>query len=128
MALKLLLTGSDGFVGSVFKRQTHRRQATGDLLVTTWSPCTSCCSRHRPTTTSLPPAERRHCARCAGSRLPDYESCIEIDPKLYRPEEVDKLRGNPAKARAKLGWEPKTDLEALIKVMFGADMVRVARE
>jgi len=58
----------------------------------------------------------------------DYERCVVIDPKLYRPAEVDFLRGNPAKARAKLGWEAKTDLETLIKMMVDADMERVARE
>jgi GDPmannose 4,6-dehydratase len=58
----------------------------------------------------------------------DYERSVVIDPKLYRPAEVDSLRGNPAKARAKLGWEAKTDLETLIKMMVDADMERVARE
>jgi GDPmannose 4,6-dehydratase len=36
----------------------------------------------------------------------DYENHVVIDPKLYRPAEVDILLGNPAKAKAKLGWEP----------------------
>ena len=58
----------------------------------------------------------------------DYEDRIVIDPKLYRPAEVDMLRGNPAKAKAKLGGEAKTDLETLIKMMVDADMGRVARE
>jgi GDPmannose 4,6-dehydratase len=58
----------------------------------------------------------------------DYERSVVIDPKLYRPAEVDMLRGNPAKAKAKLGWEAKTDLETLIKMMVDADMARVARE
>ena len=58
----------------------------------------------------------------------DYERCVVIDPKLYRPAEVDMLRGNPAKAKAKFGWEAKTELETLIKTMVDADMARVARE
>jgi len=58
----------------------------------------------------------------------DYENHIVIDPKLYRPAEVDELLGNPAKAKAKLGWEAKTDLETLIRMMVDADMGRVARE
>ena len=37
----------------------------------------------------------------------DHERCVVIDPTLYRPAEVDALLGNPAKARAKLGWEPR---------------------
>jgi GDPmannose 4,6-dehydratase len=58
----------------------------------------------------------------------DAEKHIEIDPQLYRPAEVDVLLGNPAKAKAKLGWEPTTGLEALITMMVDADMERVARE
>jgi len=58
----------------------------------------------------------------------DYEKHVVIDPKLYRPAEVDLLQGNPAKAKAKLGWEAKTDLETLMAMMVDADMQRVARE
>ena len=58
----------------------------------------------------------------------DYENHVVIDPKLYRPAEVDVLLGNPAKAKAKLGWEATTDLETLIAMMVDADMERVARE
>lgn len=58
----------------------------------------------------------------------DYEKYVVIDPKFYRPAEVDLLLGNPAKAKAKLGWEAKTDLSALIKMMVDADLKRVESE
>ena len=58
----------------------------------------------------------------------DYEKHVVIDPKFFRPAEVDVLLGNPAKARTAMGWEPKTSLEALIAMMVDADMRRVARE
>jgi len=58
----------------------------------------------------------------------DAKKHVEIDPQLYRPAEVDVLLGNPAKAKAKLGWEASTSLEALIAMMVDADMERVARE
>jgi len=58
----------------------------------------------------------------------DYEGHIIVDPKLYRPAEVDTLLGNAAKANAKLGWKPVTDLETLVAMMVDADMERVARE
>jgi GDPmannose 4,6-dehydratase len=58
----------------------------------------------------------------------DYEGHIIIDPKLYRPAEVDTLLGNAAKANTKLGWKPVTDLETLVAMMVDADMERVARE
>ena len=56
------------------------------------------------------------------------EDHLVIDPRFFRPAEVDVLLGNPAKARAKLGWEPKTSLEQLIRSMVDADLQRVIRE
>ncbi len=58
----------------------------------------------------------------------DYEKFVIIDPKFYRPAEVEVLLGNPAKASAKLGWKAKTGLEELITMMVDADISRVARE
>ena len=58
----------------------------------------------------------------------DYEDHVIVDRKLYRPAEVDVLLGNAAKANAKLGWKPVTDLETLVAMMVDADMERVARE
>ena len=58
----------------------------------------------------------------------DPEKHVVIDPKFYRPAEVAVLLGNPAKAKAKLGWKPKTTLEELIAMMVEADLKRVARE
>lgn len=60
-----------------------------------------------------------------GLTASDY---IEIDPILFRPAEVDILLGNPAKAKAKLGWEPKISLEVMIKEMVDADLTRVKAE
>ena len=57
-----------------------------------------------------------------------YEDHVVIDPKFYRPAEVDVLLGNPAKAKAKLGWVAQTNLESLITMMVDADMVRVGKE
>lgn len=49
---------------------------------------------------------------------------VVIDPKFLRPAEVDVLLGNPAKAKSKLGWAPKTSLEELIRMMVDADLRR----
>ena len=49
---------------------------------------------------------------------------VRINPKFYRPAEVDLLIGNPAKAKAKLGWEPTTTLEQLCAMMVEADLRR----
>ena len=47
---------------------------------------------------------------------------VAVDPQYFRPTEVDLLLGNPTKARAKLGWEPKTDFDELVKMMIQADL------
>jgi GDPmannose 4,6-dehydratase len=57
----------------------------------------------------------------------DYRAHVVIDPKFLRPAEVDVLHGNPDKARSVLGWEAKTDVDALIRMMVDADLARVRR-
>lgn len=52
---------------------------------------------------------------------------VRINPKFYRPAEVDLLIGNPEHAKQKLGWEPKTTLEQLCAMMVEADMRRNER-
>ena len=49
---------------------------------------------------------------------------VRINPRFYRPAEVDLLIGNPAKAKAVLGWEPRTSLEELCRMMVEADLRR----
>lgn len=46
---------------------------------------------------------------------------VEIDPRYFRPTEVELLIGNPQKAKDKLGWKPKTTFEELVKIMVQAD-------
>ncbi|MFM7217181.1 MAG: GDP-mannose 4,6-dehydratase [Bacteroidota bacterium] len=58
----------------------------------------------------------KECQRKAGDVV------VQIDPKYFRPTEVDLLIGDPSKAKEKLGWSPKYDLKALVKEMVAADM------
>jgi GDPmannose 4,6-dehydratase len=53
---------------------------------------------------------------------------VKVDPKYYRPTEVDLLIGDPTKAQTKLGWKPKYDLAALVKEMVASDVELFARE
>ena len=55
------------------------------------------------------------------------QTIIKINPRYYRPAEVDLLIGNPAKAKAELGWEAKTSLEDLCAMMVNADIKRVEK-
>jgi len=52
----------------------------------------------------------------------DYEKYIIQDPQFMRPAEVDYLKGNPAKAKAKLGWQAETSFEDLVKIMVEAEL------
>ncbi len=51
----------------------------------------------------------------------DGKAVVEVDPKYYRPTEVNILMGNPAKAKQKLGWEAKTKFSDLARLMAKAD-------
>ena len=53
---------------------------------------------------------------------------VKVDPAYYRPTEVDLLIGNPAKAKADLGWEAKIQVEELCKEMVFADLYRAEQE
>jgi GDPmannose 4,6-dehydratase len=52
---------------------------------------------------------------------------VGIDPRYFRPTEVDILIGNPAKAKEKLGWEPKTTFKDLVKIMVKADFEKAKK-
>ncbi len=52
----------------------------------------------------------------------DWKKCVEIDPRYFRPAEVDLLIGDYGKAKKQLGWEPKTRFVALAKLMVDADV------
>lgn len=52
----------------------------------------------------------------------DWKKYVEIDSRYYRPAEVDLLLGNPAKAKEKLGWKPKTTFKELVKIMLEYDL------
>ena len=54
----------------------------------------------------------------------DWEKYVVVDPKFFRPAEVDLLLGDPTKAKTKLGWKPAVDFKGLVKMMVDADMAR----
>ena len=49
------------------------------------------------------------------------ETLVEVDPKYFRPAEVEQLLGNPTKAKTVLGWKPKITFEELVKIMVEHD-------
>ena len=57
----------------------------------------------------------------------DYQKYVEIDPRYYRPTEVDLLIGDPSKAKRQLGWQPKTTFQELTRIMVDADMEALAK-
>ena len=52
----------------------------------------------------------------------DWEKYVRTDERYYRPAEVDQLLGDPSRAKAVLGWEPKVKFKELVKIMIDADM------
>jgi GDPmannose 4,6-dehydratase len=58
----------------------------------------------------------------------DYREHVVFDERFMRPAEVDLLVGQPAKARAQLGWDPDVDFPGLVRMMVEADLDVVARQ
>jgi GDPmannose 4,6-dehydratase len=58
----------------------------------------------------------------------DWEKYVEIDPRYFRPAEVDLLLGDPTKAKTILGWEPKVSFKELVKIMVDSDLKLAERE
>ena len=57
----------------------------------------------------------------------DWKKYVKIDPKFYRPAEVDVLRGDYTKAKQELGWEPKTSLEQMVIKMVKSDIEKLKK-
>jgi GDPmannose 4,6-dehydratase len=70
---------------------------------------------------------REMCETAFASVGLNYQDHVTINPKFLRPAEVDLLLGDPSKAKAKLGWEPKTTMQDMIAEMVEADIVRRSR-
>jgi GDPmannose 4,6-dehydratase len=58
----------------------------------------------------------------------DWEQYVEVDPRYYRPAEVDYLLAEPSKARAVLGWLPSVTFDDLVRIMVDADLAEVERQ
>jgi len=58
----------------------------------------------------------------------DWKAFVEIDPRYFRPAEVDHLEGEPAKAQRILGWEPQVDVKTLAGMMVDFDLRQAERE
>ena len=60
--------------------------------------------------------------------LTSNQVLVEVDPRYFRPTEVDLLVGDPSKAREKLGWRHKVSFDALVSEMVDSDLELVRRE
>jgi GDPmannose 4,6-dehydratase len=58
----------------------------------------------------------------------DWHKHVVIDPKYFRPNEVPFLLGDPAKAKEKLGWQPKVDMKLLARMMYKSDMAELTKQ
>jgi GDPmannose 4,6-dehydratase len=58
----------------------------------------------------------------------EWQKYVEIDPRYYRPAEVDVLTGDASKAKKQLGWTPKTRFPELVRIMTEADIALLAHE
>jgi GDPmannose 4,6-dehydratase len=67
--------------------------------------------------------EKGYVKNCTGEfKLPAGKEIVAVDAKYFRPTEVELLLGDPTKAKTKLGWKPKHDLQSLVKDMMASDL------
>ena len=59
--------------------------------------------------------------------IENWQDYVEIDPRYFRPAEVEHLMANATKAREKLGWAPKTTFAELVKIMVDEDLKPIQR-
>ena len=71
---------------------------------------------------------RQLCEAAFGHVGLDYREFVEIDPRYYRPAEVDYLLGDASKATRLLGWKPRTSFAELVRLMMESDMELARRE
>ena len=71
---------------------------------------------------------REFCEKAFAIHGMDYTEFIEVDPKYFRPSEVDQLLGDSSKAKKVLGWEPKTNIDQLVSMMVDNDFNLARRE
>ena len=65
---------------------------------------------------------REFCEEAFGCVGLDWKDYVKVDPKYFRPAEVDLLLGDASKARRELGWTPKVSFKQLAKLMVEADL------
>ena len=71
---------------------------------------------------------RDFCEQTFGRLGLDYRDFVEIDPRYYRPAEVDLLLGDSTRARTRLGWQPRTSFAQLVDMMVEGDLELARRE
>jgi GDPmannose 4,6-dehydratase len=63
-----------------------------------------------------------------GIEIASGKTLVRVDPRYFRPTEVDLLLGDPSKARERLGWVPEVSFDGLVKLMVDADRERIQRK
>jgi GDPmannose 4,6-dehydratase len=71
---------------------------------------------------------REFCEKTFGRLDLDYRDFVEVDPRYFRPAEVDLLLGTSQKARKKLGWRPRVSFDELVAMMVDADLDLARKE
>lgn len=71
---------------------------------------------------------REFCEKAFARYGMDYNQYVEVDPRYYRPAEVDQLLGDPSKAKKQLGWDPKVSTDQLIEMMTDYDFALARKE
>ena len=74
------------------------------------------------------PSRRSKCIINDKEKVTVGDTVVAVDPRYFRPAEVEQLLGDPSRAREKLGWEPSVKFQGLVEMMVDADLAEQQRE
>jgi GDPmannose 4,6-dehydratase len=99
-----------------------------DYVAAMWKMLQSDCSADFVIGTGEAHSVREFLDEAFGYLNMDWHEYVKIDPRYYRPNEVDYLQADPSKARQELGWEPRVFFKDLVHIMVDADLELIGLE
>ena len=123
---RIVVTGGAGFLGNLEAKRDWG--FAGDYVEAMWLMLQQDKPDDYVVATGETHSVREFLDEVFGALDLNWKDYVQVDPKYFRPAEVDLLLGDPAKAKRVLKWEPKVTFKSLAKMMVDADLKLAKRE